>query len=434
MISLEELGTDLFSDQLPSLEELCGLGEWVNSAALNKVQIAKELEEKASNCDDVAVGIGLYIVGQYEQAVEKLQKSRDCQEKFLYLGYALAKLDNVDESIKAFDKAVKHNADAVTTGLAKAEVYRAAKQLDKAEKELEQCSGSQATNAEYNYQLGRCQAVQGLYEEAMASYDAAQEISPGHQSSLFHLAYLCDVRGDEEAAIDYYKQLSSQSPIAVNALMNLAVLYEDAGEFEKSAMCIEKVLKYHPNHERAALYMKDSESSKTMVYDEEKEKRLDRKHQILETPITDFELSVRSRNCLKKMNIRTIGDLLNTSEAELLSYKNFGETSLKEIKAVLDLKNLRLGMEMENKGFVPVEDEEMDYSDETDEILSKPVSDLELSVRARKCLDKLALRNIGELVSKTEAELLSCKNFGVTSLNEIKLALNSLGISLRQLD
>ena len=49
------------------------------------------------------------------------------------------------------------------------------------------------------------------------------------------------------------------------------------------------------------------------------------------------------------MNIRTIGDLLNISEVELLSYKNFGETSLKEIKGILDLKGLYLGMAIEEK-------------------------------------------------------------------------------------
>ena len=50
------------------------------------------------------------------------------------------------------------------------------------------------------------------------------------------------------------------------------------------------------------------------------------------------------------MNIRTLGDLLNITEAELLSYKNFGETSLREIKAILETKNLRLGMALEDKG------------------------------------------------------------------------------------
>ena len=64
---------------------------------------------------------------------------------------------------------------------------------------------------------------------------------------------------------------------------------------------------------------------------------------MLDTPVTDFELSVRARNCLKKMNIRTLGDLLKVSEAELLSYRNFGETSLVEIKNMLSSKGLRLG-------------------------------------------------------------------------------------------
>src|SRR5271166_2622684 len=46
--------------------------------------------------------------------------------------------------------------------------------------------------------------------------------------------------------------------------------------------------------------------------------------QLLEIPVTDFQLSVRSRNCLRKMNIRTLGDLTRTTEAALLASKNFG--------------------------------------------------------------------------------------------------------------
>jgi DNA-directed RNA polymerase subunit alpha len=62
------------------------------------------------------------------------------------------------------------------------------------------------------------------------------------------------------------------------------------------------------------------------------------------------------------------------------------------------------------------------------------VEDLQLSVRARKCLVKLNVHTIGEVTAKTDAELLGCKNFGVTSLNEVKKALADLGLSLRSLD
>jgi len=170
-----------------------------------------------------------------------------------------------------------------------------------------------------------------------------------------------------------------------------------------------------------------------MFYDEEKEKKKDRRNQILETPISDFELSVRSRNCLRKMNIRTLGDFLNITEAELLSYKNFGETSLKEIKTVLESRALHLGMALEEK---PLSSAEMSNRSaaEDEGLLNKSVDDLPLSVRARKCLQKLNIHTLGDLTCKTEAELLGCKNFGVTSLNEIKKAIGNIGLSLRSLD
>jgi len=90
-----------------------------------------------------------------------------------------------------------------------------------------------------------------------------------------------------------------------------------------------------------------------MFFDEDNERRGDRRDAMLNIPITDFELSVRSRNCLKKMNIKSLGDLLRTSEQELLSYKNFGETSLNEIKALLAAKGMRLGQAAE-EGKTPV--------------------------------------------------------------------------------
>ena len=135
------------------------------------------------------------------------------------------------------------------------------------------------------------------------------------------------------------------------------------------------------------------------------------------------------------MKIDTIGDLLNITEAELLSYKNFGETSLREIKTILESKNLSLGMALEEKQGVVMDSAEEAMSTGEDEgLLNKPIDDLSLSVRARKCLQKLSIRTIGELTRRTDAELLGCKNFGVTSLNEIKKSLTDLGLSLRSLD
>jgi DNA-directed RNA polymerase subunit alpha len=215
------------------------------------------------------------------------------------------------------------------------------------------------------------------------------------------------------------------------------VIYEDRADYDKASKCVNEVLNCHPNHQRAILFRKDIESSKTMVYDEETEKKKTRKLQILETPITDFELSVRSRNCLKKMNINTLGDLLRTSESELLAFKNFGETSLREIRTILDSKSLQVGIGLEDRHLTSfaAEPSEASVIEETDQgLLNKPLTDLQWSVRAKKAIQKLSVRTIGELTRTTEAELLGCKNFGVTSLNEIKSVLANLGLSLRTLE
>ena len=64
--------------------------------------------------------------------------------------------------------------------------------------------------------------------------------------------------------------------------------------------------------------------------------------------VDELELSVRSANCLQQANIRTIGDLVQKTEAEMLKTKNFGRKSLKEIKEILAEMGLSLGMKLDN--------------------------------------------------------------------------------------
>ncbi len=64
--------------------------------------------------------------------------------------------------------------------------------------------------------------------------------------------------------------------------------------------------------------------------------------------VDELELSVRSANCLQNANIKTIGDLVQKTEAEMLKTKNFGRKSLKEIKEILAEMGLSLGVKLEN--------------------------------------------------------------------------------------
>ncbi len=69
--------------------------------------------------------------------------------------------------------------------------------------------------------------------------------------------------------------------------------------------------------------------------------------------VDELELSVRSYNCLKNANIRTIGELVQKNEAEMLKTRNFGRKSLNEIKEILTIMGLGLGMTLEGVEWHP---------------------------------------------------------------------------------
>ena len=255
-----------------------------------------------------------------------------------------------------------------------------------------------------------------------------------HTGALFELAYINDLYGNDDTAVDFYKRCTARPPVPLAALINLGVLYEDEQRFREAESCYRQVLSFDPNHPRARLFFRDCRASKDMYYDEEAEIGYKVLKQLLEIPVTDFELSVRSRNCLRKMNIRTLGDLTRTTEAALLASKNFGETSLSEIKEMMASKGVRLGMALEG-GERPTSDlraepiEEL--SQEEKMLLARSISDLNLSVRARKCMTKLGIQTVGELIIHSGDELMECKNFGVTSLNEVREKLTEINLKLK---
>jgi len=289
----------------------------------------------------------------------------------------------------------------------------------------------------------------GEYAEARRKYARALEIDAYHPRVLFRLAMQHDKAGEDERAIELYRRCANLQPPPLNALQNLALLYEDHGRYNEAEQCYRRILDAEPEHVRARLGIKDVQASQNQFFDEDQERREDRRVQILRTPISEFELSVRSRNCLAKMNIQTLGDLVRKSETELLAYKNFGETSLQEIKDILAQKGLRLGMKtIEDEAplyteAAPTSDEQLDalfggpISGEVedgpeDEYADVSIDELDLSIRARRCMETLEIHTIGELLQRSESELLASKNFGQTSLNEIRQRLGVIGLHLKR--
>ncbi len=291
-----------------------------------------------------------------------------------------------------------------------------------------------ATAAKHLEAAGRAEA-QNDRVVAIAELRKALAADPDSPAALFRLAFHLDLVGEEDEAVVLYERCCQQAPAHINALTNLAVLHEDRGDVAASERCLRQILDTNPNHIRARLYMKDVEASKEMVIEEEADRDAFKRKALLDTPVTDFELSVRARTCLKKMNIRSLGDLLKITEAELMSYKNFGETSLFEIKKMLTAKGLKLGQGLEDAHRAARRALMEQYKGTGQEVLlAKPVSELQLSVRARKALQLLSIQTMGDLASHTEAELMGVKNFGATSLKEIRERLSEFGLGLRKLD
>ena len=87
--------------------------------------------------------------------------------------------------------------------------------------------------------------------------------------------------------------------------------------------------------------------------EEEEEEEVSAEEQILyeklRLPISELELSVRSANCLKEANIKTIAELVKRTEADLLGFRNFGKKSLSEINEILKVMGLHLGMKVDMK-------------------------------------------------------------------------------------
>jgi DNA-directed RNA polymerase subunit alpha len=401
-------------------------------ASLRDAVAELETREDRSPAAAVRLGVCYYLLGRYRQAQDTLSTADGGALAHFYLGKTKFALADYAGAVKAFESAKKAGYNNDDCSLAIAETYRYDKQSPKALETLDKLSGAVEQTAEYLYQRGATVASMGGQPlEVVALFERAVEADGKHAGALFGLAIENDRRGNDDLALALYQRASATFPTNVGSLINLGILYEDRQQFDRAQICYQRVLDSFPDHPRARLYSKDASASGSILFDEEAQRRNERMAQVLSVPVTDFELSVRSRNCLQKMGVRTLGDLTRTSEAELLASKNFGETSLVEIRDMLASKGLELGQFASEPARAETTIDVTSMSPDEQALLERPIAELNLSVRARKCMARLGLTLIGELVRKTGDDLLECKNFGVTSLNEVREKLTIMGLKLR---
>ena len=384
----------------------------------------------------VKLGIALYMVCRFERALEILAAGTDNRDRRYFQAQCYKHLGRHDRAIEEMELAKARGWEYPQIDLEIVEARAMAGDIAQGAKDLNALTARLGQTAGYLCMKGLLSELTGEIEAAGEAYQQAVETDENDAAALFRLAYFNDLYGEEEHVMELYQRCLALQPVHVGALMNMAVLYEDAEQYDQASHCLRRILAINPGHWRARLFLRDAESSKTMYFDEDRAKLLAQRNAILETPVTDFELSVRARNCLKKMDINTLGDLVNTPETRLLEYKNFGETSLKEIRDMLALKGLRLGQALEDAAAAELSDVFVadTPSQARDGVLGTPLAQIELSVRARKALETLKIDTLGDLVKRTEAELLACRNFGQTSLNTIRQALGQYGLRLTDSD
>ena len=400
--------------------------------ALRDVTDQLENQTDRTPATNVRLGICQFLLGRYDDAIAMLGNADGGALAYFYQGRGHFAMNRFDEAIRCYESAKTAGYDGDKCLLMIAECKRHRTDLEGAMQILDNMFGPIEQTAEYLYQRGATIAAVGNNpSEVIALYERAVELNDAHPGALFGLGLENDRRGNDEKAIELYQRAAAVFPTNVGALLNLGLLYEDHDQNERAARCYDRILESYPNHERAKLFRGDAVASLDGPYNPEQLREQQQMASVMSISISQFELSVRSRNCLQKMGIKALGDLTKVSELELLSSKNFGETSLVEIREMMVNKGLRIGQFVHEKEteLEPLDVSQMSPDEQA--LIERPMSDLNLSVRARKCMTRLGLTTIGELIRKSGDDLLECKNFGVTSLNEIREKLTHVGLKLR---
>jgi DNA-directed RNA polymerase subunit alpha len=133
-------------------------------------------------------------------------------------------------------------------------------------------------------------------------------------------------------------QISEYDKLILEIWTDGRISPEDA--LMRAAAVLREHLTVFVDYDKQPIKIEEEEKEEQEREEEEKLERL------LRMSIREIELSVRSSNCIEAANIKTIGDLVQKTEAEMLKYKNFGKKSLNEIKAILTGMGLSLGMRL----------------------------------------------------------------------------------------
>ncbi len=381
--------------------------------------------------DETVVRQGAFVwaLGDDEEAEKLLNHRRQAALACFLVGRIRKERGSFKEAAEVFEQSAGVSSTPAVDLANRADCFFELGRIEDAAKAAKEAAHKSAEAPEVLYIQGLLAEREGDQESALDLYEAALTGDPEHPGANFRSAWILDLRGLDDEAAERYKRVAGESSLHANALTNLGLLHDENGRFEEAIACFELSLKLQPTSERVRLYLSDAVASTEMFYDEAQEKEQERMEMLMRTPLNDFELSVRSRNCLARLGVKSLGDLIRHTEEDLLAHKNFGETSLQEIKDLLGSKALYLGLGRDEERRRRQRARMGPGSDNP--VLNRPIAELGLSVRGRSCMQRLGIVTIGDLVAHSEKELLSVKNFGQTSLRELRAKMSEANLSLK---
>jgi DNA-directed RNA polymerase alpha subunit len=225
----------------------------------------------------------------------------------------------------------------------------------------------------------------------------------GYSANFFGVSYFTNISELDEEKIIYIKK---DKVTAVQVFLKNLIGLNDFKEFEST----DNYIKY---------YGSDRNLLKSTIFT--KEEHLNRK-------IEDIMfLNTRTTNALKEQNIITLSDLLSCNKFDLLNNKNVGLKTLDDIVNSLNIFN-----QNNNTSFLIKETSSQSKNIEKifNRNLFKRIDELNLSTRIINCLKNEKIFYVGDLVQKTERDMLKTPKFGISGLKEIKNILSEMSLYL----
>ncbi len=150
------------------------------------------------------LGVGEVMLGRYNIGLEHLSKTGDVGLAQFFRGLALENLGRWNEAAEAFATAATTGYEPKSSELHRAGALRRAGKSDEARKILEGLEKQAGSSAEFHYQKGSLLAADGELQAAAAEFEKTLAADRDHTGALFELAYINDLYGNDDAAVDFY--------------------------------------------------------------------------------------------------------------------------------------------------------------------------------------------------------------------------------------